>query len=72
MNSNKNMDRAQFMRFFRDDEKLNTLTVDDRVEIFRTVLVGSSDLTKELLNELLIDYGVEGISVIGSSNGKSS
>ena len=51
------------MRFFRDDERLNTLTVDDRVEIFRTVLLGSSDLTKELLNELLIDYGVEGISV---------
>ena len=60
------------MRFFRDDEKLNTLTVDYRVEVFRTVLVGSSDLTKELLNELLIDYGVEGISVIGSSNGESS
>ena len=63
MNSNKNMDREQCMLFFRDDEKLNTLTVEDRVEIFRTVLVGSSDLTKELLNELLIDYGVEGISV---------
>jgi len=63
MNSNKTIDREHFMRFFRDDERLNTLTVDDRVEIFRTVLLGSSDLTKELLNELLIDYGVEGISV---------
>jgi hypothetical protein len=64
MNSNKNMDREQCMLFFRDDEKLNTLTVEDRVEIFRTVLVGSSDLTKELLNELLIDYGMEDINVM--------
>ena len=64
MNSNKNMDREQFMLFFRDDEKLNTITVEDRVEIFRTVLVGSSDLTKELLNELLIDYGMEDINVM--------
>ncbi len=34
MNSYKDIDRAQFMEFFRDDEKLVELTVDDRVEIF--------------------------------------
>jgi hypothetical protein len=52
----KNITREEFMNFFRDDEKLNELTVDDRVEIFQSILVGSSDITKELLDGLLIDY----------------
>jgi hypothetical protein len=62
--------REDFMKFFRDDEKLNELTVDDRVEIFRTILVGSSDLTKDLLNEVLGDYCVDNLEVIETENGK--
>jgi len=56
--------REEFMDFFRDDEKLNELTVDDRVEIFRTILIGGSDLTKDLLNEILSDYSVSNLDVI--------
>ena len=55
------------MRFFRDDEKLNELTVDDRIEIFKTILAGSSDFTKELLNDILLDYSVSNIEVIENS-----
>ncbi|MGB0428866.1 MAG: hypothetical protein ACPGLV_00225 [Bacteroidia bacterium] len=60
----KNIDRAHFMQFFRDDEKLNQLTADDRLEIFRSVLVGGSDLTKDLLNQVLSDYSVADLRVI--------
>jgi hypothetical protein len=56
--------RQDFMDFFRDDEKLNSLTADDRLEIFQQVLVGSSDLTKALLKDLLRDYNVGGLEVV--------
>lgn len=56
------------MKFFRNDEKLNELTIDDRIEIFRTILAGSSDLTKELLDEILEDYAVLNLEII--ENGK--
>lgn len=56
--------REDFMKFFRDDEKLNELTVDDRIEIFRTILVGSSDITKDLLDEILSDYSVTNLEII--------
>lgn len=59
----KEINREGFLQFFRDDEKLNELTPDDRIEIFRTVLLGSSDITKELLDGLLTDYCVSGIRV---------
>jgi hypothetical protein len=62
--------REDFMTFFRDDEKLNELTVDDRIEIFRTVLVGNSDLTKDLLNDILADYSVSKLEVIDTENEK--
>lgn len=55
--------RDDFMAFFRDDEQLNTLSIDDRVEVFCTILAGSSDFTKELLDEVLADYSVENIEV---------
>lgn len=58
------MDRNQFMNFFRDNDKLNLLSADDRVEIFKTILLGSSDITKQLLDELIIDYCIENIEVI--------
>lgn len=71
MENYQKISREDFMKFFRDDEKLNELTVDDRVEIFRTILVGSSDLTKDLLNEILGDYCVDNLEVIEINNGEN-
>ena len=51
------MDRNDFMEFFRDTHKLNTLSSDDRIEVFRTVLTGSSDLSEELLHDVCNEYG---------------
>ena len=61
--------REDFMNFFRNDEKINELSADDRVEIFRTILVGSSDLTKDLLNHILVDYSVSNLEVIEKNDG---
>lgn len=63
MSDYKKINREDFMKFFRDDEKLNELTVDDRIEVFRTVLIGSSDFTKELLDEILSDYNVTNLEI---------
>ena len=52
------------MNYFRDDEKLQELSVDDRIEIFRTILLGSSDITKDLLNDILSDYDVSNLEII--------
>ncbi len=70
MENYQKISREDFMSFFRDDEKLNELTVDERIEIFKTILVGSSDLTKDLLNEILGDYSVSNLEVIEIKNGK--
>ena len=56
--------REDFLSFFRDDEKLNLLTNDDRVEIFSQILSGSSDFTKKLLDEVLSDYSVSNLEII--------
>ncbi len=64
MNKYKEINRNEFMQYFRDNEKLNELTADDRVEIFRTILLGSSDITKELLEELIFDYCVSNLKVV--------
>ena len=56
------------MKFFRDDEKLNELTPDDRIEIFRTILTGSSDFTKELLENIMSDYSVAHLKVLTVEN----
>ena len=66
MSSKSSINREDFMSFFRDDEKLNDLSADDRLEIFRSILIGSSDFSKALLNEVLGDYGVETIEVFDS------
>lgn len=68
MEDYQKISREDFMKFFRDDKKLNELTVDDRIEIFRTILVGSSDITKELLDDILSDYSVNYLEII--DNGK--
>ncbi|MGV8915357.1 MAG: hypothetical protein ACOH1X_07900 [Kaistella sp.] len=67
MENYQQISRVDFMKFFRDDEKLNELTTDDRIEIFKTTLAGSSDFTKELLNDILLDYSVSNIEVIENS-----
>ena len=57
------MDKNEFMRFFRSDECLETLTPDDRTEIFLSILSGSSDVTVELLRELCASYDVTNIII---------
>lgn len=54
----------QFMAFFRDTQQLNKLSVDDRLEVFSTILAGSSDVTKQLLDEVLSDYCVFHLEVV--------
>lgn len=61
--SSETITRNQFMAFFRDDEKLNELSVDDRIEIFSSILLGSSDFKKELLDTILSDYCVRELEV---------
>ncbi|MFX9799301.1 hypothetical protein ACORN8_15515 [Acinetobacter baumannii] len=57
------MEREHFMDFFRNDEKLEQLTPDDRIEIFLNVLLGSSDIDVKLLNELLNNYDISNIVI---------
>lgn len=70
MENYKKIPKEDFMRFFRDTEKLNELTSDDRIEIFRTILLGSSDFSKDLIDEILVDYAVDHLEVIEINNGK--
>ena len=70
MENYQKITREGFMKFFRDTEKLKELTPDDRVEIFRTILLGSSDFSKDLLNEVLGDYCVDNLEVIEINNGE--
>lgn len=65
---NENLTREQFMKFFRNDDLLNTLTVDDRIEVFSSILAGNSDFTKELLDKVLSDYEVTNLEVVSVEN----
>ena len=58
-----NLTREDFMNFFRDDEKLSLLSADDRIEIFLQILPGGSDITEDLLNELISNYQVTNLEV---------
>ncbi len=60
--------REDFMKFYRDDEKLNLLTPDDRIEIFSQILLGTSDFTLELFKNLLSDYDISHLKVIENKN----
>ncbi len=62
--------RDDFIAFYRDEHALNTLSPDDRIEIFCGVLLGSSDFTKELLDEVLSDYGIEHLEIIDNGKGE--
>lgn len=68
MNNYQQITREAFMQFFRDDNKLNELTPDDRDEVFRTILLGSCDITKELLEDIITNYSVENLEVIKVDN----
>jgi hypothetical protein len=52
------------MAFFRDDAMLNQLTADDRFEIFSQIMQGSSDFSKDMLDEVLSSYNVCNVGVI--------
>lgn len=52
------------MTFFRDNESLNKLSVDDRIEVFSTILLGSSDFKKKLFDEIFSDYGINHLEII--------
>ncbi len=64
------MTRQDFMDFFRDEEKLNELSVEDRLEIFQFIMLGSGDFTKALLERILIDYSVPNLHVIDAETDK--
>lgn len=62
------LNRNQFMKFFRDEDTLNNLSAEDRKEIFKTILQGSSDITAELLNGIIADYNVQDLEVLDLSD----
>ncbi len=55
---NENLTREQFMEFFRNDDLLNTLTTDDRIEVFSSILLGNSEFTLDLFEKLFAVYCV--------------
>lgn len=65
----KEITRDDFMKFFRNNDKLNTLSVDDRIEVFSTILLGSSDFKKKLFDDVFSDYGITNLEVIEVLNG---
>lgn len=71
MESYQSISREDFMNFFRDTDKLNELTPDDRVEIFLSVLLGKIDITKELLDELVANYSVSNLEIIEIQDDKN-
>lgn len=68
--TSKSMTRDDFMNFFRDDDKLNTLSVYDRLKVFRTILPGGSELIADLFNPILDDYNVEVSEVVSYDKSK--
>ena len=58
------MTRNDFMNFFRDTDLLNTLSVDDRIEVFSSILLGNSDFRKQLFDDIFTDYCVSHLEVV--------
>jgi hypothetical protein len=69
MKTKDELTRDNFMEFFRDNEKLNLLNADERIEIFSTILIGSSDFKKKVFDDIFDDYGITNLKVIEVSNG---
>jgi nucleoside diphosphate kinase len=55
--------REVFMKIFRSD-LLNTLSTDDRHEVFSSILQGSSDFTVELFEDMFNNYDIDNLEVI--------
>jgi hypothetical protein len=55
----KNINRREFMRYFRSQKFDQELTVDDRLEIFVHVLAYIPDNFIDIINEILSDYSAE-------------
>lgn len=53
------MTRNDFLDFFGNDEQLNQLSADDRIELFLSIMKDGDDITKELLNEVISDYNAD-------------
>lgn len=54
------LEKDVFMYLFRNSDKLcEQLDVEDRKEVFLSVLLGAKDITPELLAELGAEYNVE-------------
>jgi hypothetical protein len=53
------MNRDMFMEFFRREDFLENISVEDAHEVFCNVLHGSSDLTPNLIKELFGNYAME-------------
>lgn len=70
MTNVNNLKKEDFMTFFRDEESLNKLSVDDRIEIFSTILLGSSDFDKKLFDDIFTDYGINHLEIIELKNDK--
>lgn len=70
MTNVNNLKKEDFMAFFRDEESLNKLSVDDRIEIFSTILLGSSDFKKKLFDDIFTDYGINHLEIIELKNDK--
>ncbi len=56
--------RDDFMAFFRNDDQLNLLSPDDRIEVFSTILLGSSDFKKKLFDNIFSDYEIKHLQII--------
>lgn len=67
---NENLTREQFMEFFRNDDLLNTLSTDDRFEVFASILPGNSDFTQDLFGKLFADYCVDHLRIVKVENNK--
>jgi hypothetical protein len=67
---NENLTREQFMEFFRNDDLLNTLSTDDRIEVFSSILLGNSDFTQDLFEKLFADYCVDHMKIAKVENNK--
>jgi len=72
MDNYKKISREEFMIFFVIRKKTNELTNDNRIDIIWYILAGSSDFTKILFDEILIDYCMHNIDIVDVNNGKEN
>jgi len=60
--------KDDFLRFFRSEHYSDLLTSDEKREIFLTSLQGSSDITRELLEQLCSDYNTNLNDILGEQS----